>query len=73
MPRSQWGASPPKNPLDEFGDTPAEYIIISHVMVTETCTDTAANCANMRLMQQLHQTDKGQFSHSAYSSLKKWL
>jgi hypothetical protein len=60
--RSEWQACDPKNPLEEFGDMPAQYIIMGHCNSTSDSTDIADGCANMRRMQQFHMYEKGWLS-----------
>lgn len=56
--RSQWEACEPRHPLEEFGDSPAQYIIIGQCCSKAPCTDTTECCANMRRLQLFHMNDK---------------
>lgn len=52
MPRSGWGAMPPKHPLDDLHH-PQQYVIISHTTNTDECTSHDDCCAEARLTQRI--------------------
>lgn len=59
VPRSEWQACKPKNPLEEFGAIPARYIIMGQCNSTSLSTDIEECCAYMRRMQDIHMNEKG--------------
>jgi len=59
MGREGWGTDEPVEPLDEFGDVPARYVIIDQFPTEGLCTETQECIKQMRVIQQEHVVENG--------------